>query len=133
MLLCTWSRDALSCGIRSTILLNDGRIAEINGSSLISLDVLFPHCTHILLSAYLHVNACSRWPNPSPGLLFKKHTQALLFLLPPLPPHPPPLPYLQDHTVSLPETFTIAGLAEDLSAHSSGMAHSVSDSNFSQY
>lgn len=95
--------DALPCGIRSTILLNDGRIAEINGSGLISLDVLFPYCTHILVSAYLHVNACSLWPNPFLVALKETYSNSVVctFSL---------LPYLQDHTVSLPETFMIAGL-----------------------
>lgn len=54
-----------SAGIGSSILLNVCSIEEINGSGLILLDALFPHCTHGQLSAYLHVNADSLCPNPA--------------------------------------------------------------------
>lgn len=91
-----------SGGIWSSIRLNDVRIAEINGSGLIPLDVLFSYCTHILVSAYLHGNAGSLWPNPSLVALLRNIYKLCCF-------RPPPLPYLQDHTVSLPETFMIVG------------------------
>lgn len=83
-------------------------------------------CTHTGICIF----TCKFWQFTAKSplwLLFKKHIQALLFFT------FPPLPYHQDHTVSLPENIYDRWLAEDLSAHSSGMAHSVSDSNFSQY
>lgn len=118
--------DALPHGIRSTILLNDGRIAEINGSGLISLDVLFPYCTHILVSAYLHVNACSLWPNPFLVSLKEAYSNSVVCTFPSSPLSSRPYGVTSRNIYD-------SWLAEDLSVHSSGMAHSVSDSNFSQY
>ena len=125
---CCYVRPSLmrSSGIWSSILLNDGRIAEINGSGLISLDVLFPHCTHILVSAYLHVNARSFMAKSLSGCSLRNIFKLCCFYFPSSPLSPRPYGVTSRNIYD-------SWLAEDLSAHSSGMAHSVSDSNISQY